>query len=100
PERLPSGADRAASGVAGTARADDLIARARPCRGEGQAAASLDIYGGMLTNETPLMNGVPAALVARHARAAVLADLGRSADLRREAEQLATDTRARLMQLS
>jgi signal transduction histidine kinase len=72
-------------------RAEALLRLARIMRKEQQAARSLPFYDQLAQLDDVSVAGVPADLVARDARCAVLADLGRAADLRREVAALRAD---------
>lgn len=80
-------------------RAGAQLRLARNLRKAGQLPAALDAYQQLAQQGDVSINGVPADLVARRARCALLAELNRPADLRREAEGLDADLRGARWQL-
>jgi signal transduction histidine kinase len=72
-------------------RAGALVRLARNLRNSKRPTEALDAYAGLAELGDVPVGGDPSALVARQARCALLSELGRGADLRREAEALATD---------
>jgi signal transduction histidine kinase len=92
--------DRAAKALLPYAKAKDPAVRigaqlrlARNFRKAGNLAAALETYGQMAqsASEGVSISGTPADLAARRARGVLLQELGRTADLRREARSLADD---------
>ncbi len=72
-------------------RAGADLRLARILRNTGQSAAALDVYSDLAKQQGVAVAGNPADLVARTARCGLLAELNRTSDLRREAQQLETD---------
>jgi signal transduction histidine kinase len=72
-------------------RAGALVRLARNLRKSQRAPEALDAYGELAELGDVPVGGDPSALVARQARCALLSELDRGADLRREAEALASD---------
>ena len=68
-----------------------LIRLARLFRSTGEFDDALRAYAQAATVNTAAIDGIPADLFARWATCGLLKDLGRDADLRREAEALRTD---------
>ncbi len=65
---------------------------ARNLRKVGQAESALNLYGELAAAGAGVgLSGVPADLVARRARCALLEELGRTGELRKEAQALADD---------
>jgi signal transduction histidine kinase len=75
-------------------RAGAQIRLARNLRNVGRPAEALDVYSDLAKNDGAGIDGIPAEVVARRSRCALLAELHRTADLRREAESLNHDLRA------
>ncbi len=74
-------------------RAGALLRLARNLRKMGQRKAALDACDQLTGVPSATLGGIPADLVARRLRCAILEELGRSADLRLEAAALASDLR-------
>ena len=74
-----------------TVRAGALLRLARTERKAGDAEAALATYGELAALGSTSVGGLPAELVARGARLDVLHEMGRSSDLRSEAESLYND---------
>jgi signal transduction histidine kinase len=72
---------------------------ARNLRPTGQLTEALEIYGHLSRERSVAFGGIPVDLVAQRARCALLAEMNRSDDLRREAGQLDADLRAGRWQL-
>jgi signal transduction histidine kinase len=72
-------------------RAGALLRIARNQRKAGQPEAAFASYRELAQFESVTLSGVPAGLVARRARCALLAELGREEDLEQEAGELYTD---------
>lgn len=68
-----------------------LLGEARALRKGRQPERALEIYGRLSRNDSVFVDGVPAALLARHARVAILESLGRTDDARAEARSLLED---------
>jgi hypothetical protein len=66
---------------------------ARNLRKAGRAEAALQVYGDLAEVTDASLSGVPAELVARRARCALLQELGGSEQLRKEAQALAEGLR-------
>jgi signal transduction histidine kinase len=66
---------------------------ARNLRQSSRAAEALEIYGRLASEGSVAFGGIPADLVARRARCALLAELNATDELRREAGQLQADLR-------
>jgi signal transduction histidine kinase/tetratricopeptide (TPR) repeat protein len=81
-------------------RAGALLRLARVLRAGGRAEAALPAYDRLAAIDTVLVGGVPAGLVARHARCATLGELHHVAELQREAERLEADLSAGRWRLS
>ena len=75
-------------------RAGAELRVARNLRQSGQLAEALAIYGRLAHEAGVALGGVPADLVAQRARCALLAELNRGDELRREAAQLQSDLRS------
>jgi hypothetical protein len=80
-------------------RAGALLRLARNLRKLGQGLAALDICDQLGRMTSMALGGTPADLVARRLRCSILEELGRSADLRREATTLDSDLRMGRWQL-
>ena len=74
-------------------RAGAELRVARNLRRAGQLTEALEIYDHLAHEDGVALGGIPADLVARRARCALLAELNRSDDLRREAGRLQSDLR-------
>jgi tetratricopeptide (TPR) repeat protein len=72
-------------------RAGALLRLARNLRKADDREAALDVYRELARMETASLTGVPAELLARRARCAVLGELGRTTELHQEAMALAVD---------
>jgi signal transduction histidine kinase len=72
---------------------------ARNLRKAGRAESALDAYSDLATVTDVRLSGVPADLVARRARCALLEELGRAEQLHQEAQALAEDLRSGRWQL-
>ncbi len=72
---------------------------ARNLRKAGRAESALEVYSALATVTDISLSGVPADLVARRARCALLEELGRSEQLRKEAQALASGLRGGRWQL-
>lgn len=72
-------------------RAGALLRLARTSRKMGRADEALRAYANLVHIPGARLSGVPADLVARRARCALLQDLARGAELRAEARSLQTD---------
>jgi signal transduction histidine kinase len=75
-------------------RAGAELRLARNLKRSNETERALNVYGELARQASVAVFGIPADLVGRHARCALLDQLGRSADLRRETQQLDTDLRA------
>jgi len=75
-------------------RAGAQLRLARNLRKAGRPAAALQVYGDLARVGDAALAGVPADLVARRARCALLAELGQREPLREEARALHDDLRA------
>ena len=71
-------------------RAGAQLRLARNLRKAGRPEAALQVYGDLATVGDAGLAGVPADLVARHARCALLEEMGRRDPLREEARALPT----------
>jgi signal transduction histidine kinase len=80
-------------------RAGAQLRIARNLRPTGQLTEALEIYGHLSRERSVAFGGIPVDLVAQRARCALLAEMNRSDDLRREAGQLDADLRAGRWQL-
>ena len=80
-------------------KAGACLRLARNLRKAGRADAALDVYGDLAKVSEASLSGVPADLVARRARCALLQELGRTEQLRTEAAALAEDLRGSRWQL-
>ncbi len=72
-------------------RAGAAVRLARNLRKMGRLEEALEVYQQLAAADAVAVGGVPAALVARRARGALLAEMTRPDELRREAEALAAD---------
>ncbi len=72
-------------------RAGAVVRLARNLRKAGRLDEALEVYQQLAAADAVAVGGVPAALVARRARGALLAEMQRPEGLRREAEALAAD---------
>jgi len=77
--------DRLARGSDRSIRAAALVRRAAIFRRRGQWQAAIDVYGELERLGDVSTEGVPAELLARHARLTILTEQGRTSDARREA---------------
>ncbi|MDP3775176.1 MAG: HAMP domain-containing sensor histidine kinase [Gemmatimonadales bacterium] len=75
-------------------RAGALLRLARVERKAGQLPRALESYARLTSLGTVPVGRLPAALVARHARLAILRETGRAAEAEREAATVADDLRA------
>jgi signal transduction histidine kinase len=75
-------------------RAGALLRLARVERKAGQQTRALESYARLSEMGSVSVSSAPASLVARHARLALLRDLGRSGEAEREAASLAEDLRS------
>ena len=75
-------------------RAGAVLRLARVERKAGQLTRALESYARLARMGMVPAAGAPAALVARHARLGVLREMGRAADVQREAAALSADLRA------
>jgi len=80
-------------------RAGVQLRIARNLRKAGQIEAALAVYEELARIETASLSGVPAGLVARRARCALLAEMGRQENLEREAGDLYADLQCGRWQL-
>ena len=80
-------------------RAGARLRLARNLRKAGRAESALDTYNDLATVTDVSLSGVPADLVARRARCALLEELGRTEQLHEEARALAEDLRSGRWQL-
>lgn len=71
-----------------TVRGGALLRLGRVLRKDGRTDAALDAYSQLSELESEAIDGVPAGLVARHARLGILHDDGRRSEARQEAESL------------
>jgi signal transduction histidine kinase len=103
-QRDLSRAAAAYRGLAGSGdsavRGGALMRLARVERQAGQPDRALASYGRLSQLRSVSVSGAPAALVGRHARLALLRELGRSEEAEREAASLAADLRAGTWALS
>ncbi len=81
-------------------RAGALVRLARTLRRANQPSAALEAYGQLAGLAPTRLGDRPADLIARHARCAVLEELGRSQELRSEAAALAGNLRSGRWQLT
>jgi His Kinase A (phospho-acceptor) domain len=72
-------------------RAGARLRLARNLRKAGQKAPALEVYGELARQDDVALSGVPAGLVAARTRCALLAEMNRSEDLKREAAALRAD---------
>lgn len=93
--------DRAIQGLRALSLSRDPVVRAgaqlrlaRNLRKAGRPEAALQVYGDLARVGDAAVAGAPAGLVARHARCAVLEEMGRRDLLREEARALRDDLRA------
>ena len=80
-------------------RAGALLRLARNLRKAGQQQAALDTYARLGQIQSVTLEGIPADLLARRARCTVLGELGRTAELRKEAAALQTKLHSGCWQL-
>ncbi len=80
-------------------RAGALLRLARNQRKAGRQQEALDTYDQLTRLQPVTLRGIPADLVARRARCSILAELGRSEDLLKEAADLHADLHACRWQL-
>src|SRR5262249_47079171 len=64
---------------------------ARTLRGTGKISDALEVYGELARQDDVALSGVPASLAAARTRCALLAELNRSEELKREAAALRGD---------
>jgi len=80
-------------------RAGALLRWARNLRKAGQHQSALDLYDQLGRIQSVTLGGIPADLLARHARCSVLAELGLSNDLKRESAAIEAGLRTARWQL-